>query len=248
MKLLIAEDDSLHRNFLKNMVCSIIPDLEVIEDVEDGDKAIKHFDRSAHELIILDLQMPGSTGVDVAKHVWKKRPETKILFWSNYAEEAYIRGITRIVPVDSVYGYLLKSAPEERLHLALKGVFLEDQCIVDREVRGVQRRSRNRVEGLTDFEYEALVDLSLGLTDKVIAARRNVSLRGTQSRLQHLYGKLGLDKLDIPVGSWGPTFNSRTRAISTAFARGLLNANSLKQEEDEFQRWLERNLKKQGDN
>lgn len=240
MRLLIAEDDALHRTFLRTTATKVLPTLDGIEEVEDGADAIKRFDASEFEAIILDLQMPNVTGVDAAKYIWRKKPGTRILFWSNYAEEAYVRGITKIVPQTAVYGYVLKSSSEDRLQMAIQGVFLQDQCVIDREVRGVQQRADDRSEGLTELEYEALIDLSLGLTDRAMAARRNVSLRGAQSRLQHLYLKLGLTKADIPAGPWGPSYNTRTRAVTIAISRGLLNADAIRQEEEKLADWLAR--------
>ncbi len=238
MRLLISEDDQLHRAFIAGVAKSVMPDVDEVIETGNGQAALEAFQAEPFDSVILDLQMPEVTGVDVAKSIWSRHPQTRIVFWSNYSEEAYIRGITRIVPEEAVYGYVLKSAPEERLKLALQGVFIGEQCVIDREVRGVQQRSANKVSALTDTEFEALVDVSLGLTDKAIAARRHVSLRGAQSRLQFLYQKLGLDKSDVPCGSWGPSFNSRTRVISVAMARGLLNADALKQEEAKLQDWL----------
>lgn len=238
MRLLIAEDDALHRSFLKSMAQTVLPGLEHVAEAADGAEALSLFDEQHFDWVILDLQMPRVTGVDAARHIWRNKPKAQILFWSNYADEAYIRGITRIVPEEAVYGYILKSAAEDRLLLAIQGVFLEEQCVVDREVRGVQRRTRDRHAGLTESEYEALIDLSLGLTDKVMAARRNVSLRGAQSRLQQLYQKLGLDKSEIPLGDFGPAYNARTRAVFLAMSRGLLNADALKNENASLQAWL----------
>ncbi|SHH13007.1 response regulator transcription factor [Cognatishimia maritima] len=243
MHLLIAEDDKLHRAFLEKVARNTLADLNVLTMAEDGAEAIQEFDAAEYDSVILDLQMPRMTGVEVAKTIWAKKPSTKILFWSNYTEEAYIRGITKIVPSAAVYGYILKSAPAEQLKLALQGVFVAEQCVIDREVRGVQQRAGDRLLGLSELEYEALVDLCLGLTDKAMAARRNVSLRGAQSRLQHLYQKLGLDKGDIPVGEWGPTYNSRTRAISLALSQGILNADALRKEEENLRVWMGRQQK-----
>ncbi len=242
MRLLIAEDDKLHRSFLEAVARNTLPDLDELTITGDGADTIAAFETEEYDSVILDLQMPKVTGVEVAKYIWARKPNTKILFWTNYTEEAYIRGITKIVPGAAVYGYILKSAPEEQLKLALQGVFVAEQCVIDREVRGVQQRAEDRLSGLSELEYEALVDLCLGLTDKTIAARRNVSLRGAQSRLQHLYQKLGLDKADIPLGVWGPSFNSRTRAISLALSQGILNADALRREEEDLQRWLRDNL------
>ncbi len=238
MRLLIAEDDKLHRSFLEGVSRDTLPELEELITAADGEGAIAAFGASDFDSVVLDLQMPKVTGVEVAKSIWARKPHTKILFWSNYTEEAYIRGITKIVPSEAVYGYILKSAPEEQLKLALQGVFLAEQCVIDREVRSVQQRAGDRLSGLSELEFEALVDLCLGLTDKAIAARRNVSLRGAQSRLQHLYQKLGLEKGDLPTGPWGPSFNSRTRAISLALAQGILNADALRREEKNLQDWL----------
>jgi DNA-binding NarL/FixJ family response regulator len=240
MRLLIAEDDKLHRTFLESMARNTFAELKELTLTKDGAGAIEAFRSGQYDCVLLDLQMPKVTGVDVAKAIWAKAPATKILFWSNYTEEAYIRGITKIVPEAAVYGYILKSAPDEQLKLALQGVFVAEQCVIDREVRGVQQRAGNRLSGLSELEFEALVDLCLGLTDKAMAARRNVSLRSAQSRLQNLYQKLGLDKDDIPSGEWGASFNSRTRAISLALAQGILNADALRREEEQLQVWMSR--------
>ncbi|GAA6209158.1 response regulator [Cognatishimia sp. WU-CL00825] len=243
MRLLIAEDDKLHRAFLESVARNTLPVLQDLSITGDGADAITAFGAADFDAVILDLQMPKVTGVEVAKYIWARKPRTKILFWSNYTEEAYIRGITKIVPSEAVYGYILKSAPEEQLKLALQGVFVAEQCVIDREVRGVQQRAGDRLSGLSELEYEALIDLCLGLTDKAMAARRGVSLRGAQSRLQHLYQKLGLEKADFPTGDYGPSFNSRTRAISLALSQGILNADALRREEENLQVWLSK-LKK----
>ena len=161
----------------------------------------------------------------------------RILFWSNYSDEAYVRGISKIVPKETAYGYLLKTASEQRLGLAMMGVFLEDQCIIDREIRGIQQRALDIHEGLSNTEFEVLMDIALGMTDKAIAQRRGISTRSVQSRLKQLYEKLGIDPLaqeDV-----GPTFNSRTRAVAIALSRGLLNLEGMSVAEEQLARWLD---------
>lgn len=238
MKVMVVENDALHRAFLKATVQTMVPECTAVLEAPDGAAAIEVAREQQPEFVILDLQMPNATGVEAARAIWREKPDTRILFWSNYADEAYVRGVARIVPPRAVYGYVLKSASEERLRFAIRGVFIEDQCIIDREVRGVQQRAENRLEGLTDAEYEILIDLALGLTDKVIAARRKISTRGVQSRLQHLYEKLGLEHGELTQPDWGPAFNSRTRAIYLALSRGLLNHDALKRAEQELADWL----------
>ena len=197
MNLLIAEDDPFHRTFLKNSVAAAMPECDKIFEASDGQAALDLVADEQIDGIIMDMQMPNTSGVAAASVIWRNQANMRILFWSNYADEAYVRGISRIVPKEAVYGYLLKTASEQRLELALRGVFQEDQCIIDREIRGVQQRSENIHEGLSDAEFEVLMDIALGMTDKAIAARRSISTRGVQSRLKHLYEKLGIDQTPV---------------------------------------------------
>lgn len=241
MNVLISEDDALHRAFLKTAVENALPECEQVLEAEDGEIAVEKVASNDIFGIIMDLQMPRASGVDAAKEIWHKNPDMRILFWSNYADEAYVRGVSRIVPAGAVYGYLLKSASEERLELAVRGVFLQDQCIIDREVRGIQRRSEDTLEGLTDSEFEVLTDIALGMTDKAIAARRKISTRSVQSRLKHLYEKLCIDASDSNA-EFGPLFNSRTRAVAIAISRGLLNVDGLAASQETLDVWLNTKL------
>ena len=236
MLVMIAEDDGLHRAFVRTTVQELWPgDVEIIEAC-NGDEAIALAFQRQPPCIVLDLQLPKATGIEVARAIWSRRADTHILFWSNFADESYVRGVARIVPPGSVYGYVLKSASEEGMRSALRGVFGEGHCIIDREVRGVQHRVQDRLEGITDSEYESLIDLALGLTDRAIARRRGLSKRGGQARLKHLYEKLGISS---PAdGDAAAIFNSRTRAIYLALARGLINIDALRREQERLELWL----------
>jgi DNA-binding NarL/FixJ family response regulator len=239
MLVMIAENDGLHRAFARSTVERLWPDdVEVIE-AGDGEEAISLADQLQPPHVVLDLQLPKATGIEVARVIWGRRADTHILFWSNFADEAYVRGVARIVPPGSVYGYVLKSASEEGMRSALRGVFREGHCIIDREVRGIQHRVQDRLEGITDSEYESLTDIALGLTDKAIATRRGLSRRGAQNRLQHLYDKLGLVPTDSDAGG-ASVFNPRTRAIYLALARGLISVDALRREQARLDAWLRR--------
>lgn len=92
----------------------------------------------------------------------------------------------------------------------------------------------------SDLEYEALIDIALGLKDNAIAERRYLSRRGVQNRLKSLYTKLGID-LDFSESETGNEMaNPRTRAISIALRRGLINAFVIKEEEEKLHRWLKK--------
>ena len=237
MTILIIEDDPLHRAYLHEAVSSALPECDSVIEADSGatgEKLARDHD-SAH--IVMDLQMNLRNGIETARTIWKERPETRILFWSNYSDEAYVRGVSRIVPDGVAYGYVLKSASDERLKLALRSIFVESQCVIDREVRGLQQKSLGRVSDFTDAEYEILVDIALGLTDRAISRRRHLSLRSVQNRLQQLYDKLEVYQTANEDNDDG-RFNLRTRAVAIAFLRKLLNYSALERAEVEMQDWL----------
>jgi DNA-binding NarL/FixJ family response regulator len=150
--------------------------------------------------VLMDIRMPEMAGIEVARQVWSECPSTRIIFWSHFADEVYVRELHKIVPPQTVYGYLLKNCTDEKLVSAIQAVVQDEQCVIDREVRGVDSRSQNKITGLSDAEYEVLIDIALCLTDQAIAARRFLSRRGVTNRLRNLYDKLVrnlYDKLEV---------------------------------------------------
>lgn len=237
--LVIAEDNPKDFEFLQQIVGSWDPPFR-IERADNGMAALALAQAQELPLVISDIQMPQMNGIDFARSLWESRPQARIVFWSQHKDEMYIRALSRIVPAETVYGYVLKSNPRERIDSAIRTVLFEEQCWIDPEVRKVQGRTGSSQTALSDIEFEALVDISLGLTDNLIAQRRYLSRRGVQSRLNSLYGKLGLDQEQFHSEKVGDAFNLRNRAVAVALRRGLINAFELEHEEDELQVWLKR--------
>lgn len=250
MSILIAEDNTIQRQYLANLYAQAFATYEPIESVADGAAAVEYARTHKFDLIVLDIQMPQKNGIQAAREIWKSDPRARILFWSQFKDEIYLRELGRIVPPDTVYGYLLKTASDEQLISAARAVLVDEQCWIDREVRGVTTRAASPTTGLTDTEYEALIDIALGLTDNTIARRRFLSRRGVQNRLSALYSKLGVDQEAeeaASIGTSGPsalmgqTFNPRNRAVLVAMQRGLINPTELAREAENLKDWLAAN-------
>ena len=237
--LVIAEDNPKDFEFLQQIVAEWGSSCR-IERAVNGLVALELALAQELPLVISDIQMPQMNGIDFAKALWERKPQARIVFWSQHKDEMYVRSLARIVPAETVYGYVLKSNPRERIESAMRTVLFDDQCWIDPEVRKVQGRTGSSQTALSDIEFEALVDISLGLTDNLIAQRRYLSRRGVQSRLNSLYGKLGLDLEQFQSDKVGDAFNLRNRAVSVALRRGLINAFELEHEEEELQGWLKR--------
>ncbi|APG42723.1 MAG: response regulator transcription factor [Syntrophotalea acetylenica] len=237
--IIIAEDNPRDFEFLEQLIKSWEGSC-VVDRAPNGMAALELALHQEQPLLISDIQMPQMNGIELARNLWQRKPQARIVFWSQFKDEMYVRTLSRIVPPETVYGYILKSNPRDRILSAIQTVLLEEQCWIDPEVRKVQGRAGHSQTALSDIEFEALLDISLGLTDNLIAQRRYLSRRGVQSRLNSLYSKLGVDQEQFQGDKFGDAFNLRNRAVAVALRRGLINAFELEHEEKEFQIWLKR--------
>ncbi|MBO9412544.1 MULTISPECIES: response regulator transcription factor [unclassified Ruegeria] len=238
MKVLLVEDDAMHANYLKELVQEALPEASEVSLATNGRDGEIQARQDAVEAIVMDLRMKERNGIEAARTIWSERPDTRILFWSNYSDEAYLRGIARIVPKEAAYGYVLKTASPSRMHLALRAVLLEAQIMVDREIHQIQRDQNRSGEALTEVELAILTDLALGLPDKAIAARRKLALRTIQNRLLSIYEKLDVNDLLIDAGD--VAINKRVRAVSKAMTSQILNNEAIVAAEKDLSSWLAR--------
>lgn len=237
LDILIAEDNPKDFEFLEQLLSSWEEAVNITR-VPNGQAALEIGLSRDNPLVISDIQMPEMNGIEFARKLWEHKPQARIIFWSQFKDEMYVRALVKIVPPETVYGYILKSNPRERIASAIRTVLLDEQCWIDPEVRKVQGRAGHSLTALSDIEYEALLDISLGLTDNLIAQRRYLSRRGVQSRLNSLYNKLAIDQEQFHSEKVGDAFNLRNRAVAVSLARGLVNAFELESEEKEFQIWF----------
>lgn len=233
MRVLLVEDDQFHASYMEDVLAETLPEVTEIFHAMNGEEAEHEARALTIDAVVMDLRMSRRNGIDAARTLWMERPETRILFWSNYADEAYLRGIATIVPEDSAYGYLLKTAPRDRLKLALRAVLVEGQIMVDREIHRLQRRAASPRNTLDDSEFAVLLDLAIGLQDRIIAERRGMSLRTVQNRLLSLYEKLGVDD----EASDAMPLNKRVRALNRALVTRTLNIETLETAQRDFDRW-----------
>ncbi len=234
-RLIVADDNPRDRSFLLEVLARFAPTLAA-----SGQEALDACADDPEPWVVTDIQMPDMNGIELARLLWARQPAARLLFWSQHSDETYVRTLAKIVPAETVYGYILKSNPAETVVRAAQAIFDEDQCWIDPQVRRVQARTRQRQDSLTDAEFEVLIDIALGLTDNAIAERRYLSRRGVQNRLQSLYVKLGANEASVGKSTTSDVVNIRTRAVAIALQRGLVNPFELGREERVLAAWLEK--------
>ena len=149
--LVIAEDNPKDFEFLKQMVDDWEHDC-VVEHAPNGLVAFELAQDYDEPLIISDIQMPQMNGVEFAKALWERKPKARIVFWSQFKDEMYVRSLLKIVPPETVYGYILKSNTKERILSAIQTVLQDEQCWIDPEVRKIQGVTGHSQTALSDIE------------------------------------------------------------------------------------------------
>ncbi|MFO7604628.1 MAG: response regulator transcription factor [Gammaproteobacteria bacterium] len=231
--IILAEDNPRDREFLVEHLTGV-----TLHQAVDGQEALLLAEQYAEPLVISDIQMPRMNGIEFARALWQKNPAARILFWTQYDDEMYVRALAKIIPAETVYGYVLKTNLFETIEKAIHAVFEDCQCWIDPKVRPVQARMTTGEGSITDAEFEVLIDIALGLTDNAIARRHYLSRRGAQSRLKSLYQKLGADQHPALRDRLADTINLRSRTVALALDRGLLNQEILRAEMQRLDTWL----------
>lgn len=239
MKVLVVEDVPALRFHAIEVVKRIFPGV-VISEATNGAEGLDLALSQTPDFIIMDVSMPEMSGIKAAQKIWQSFPQRKILFWSQYHREAYVRELGKIVPDEAIHGYLLKSEGDDKLEEAITSVVNDENPYIDPIVRGVQARLKSKDSGLSDVEFETLVDIATGLTDKAIAARRHISVRGVQNRLSMLLEKLvkGEDA-HLRESAGMEIFNPRTRVVFEALKRGLVDPDEVQKLEEDLSEWID---------
>jgi DNA-binding NarL/FixJ family response regulator len=239
-RVLIVDDVAVLRQHAIEVLRSISPNVVVME-ATTGQEGLDYFRSQRPDLIIMDIVMPQMNGIKAAQQIWSENPRQKILFWSQFHRESYVRELGKIVPDEAIHGYALKRENEQKLAYAITSVLLQDNPYIDPIVRGVQQ-SLNAVDSsMNETDYSILLDLIMGLTDKAIALHQHISVRGAQNRISLLSSKLlkGLDA-NLRETAGLDVYNTRVRIVLEAFRRGFIDPDDIGRLDKEIDAWVKR--------
>src|SRR5882724_11431831 len=244
MPILVAEDNEAQRRYLRELLEREFAAFAPVIEARNGDETVGLALAHRPSLCVLDIQMPGLSGVKAAKAISKEFPTARVIFWTQFPHEIYINEIRKIVKSvqpPPAYGFIHKNNPESRFLRFVAAVLEDGADMIDPAFKDSFKRPL-----LTEFEAEALYYLALGLSNWAIARKCSLSLRGVESRLATLYEKLFVS---IAEGTDHEAYeklayNIRTRAFFVALRRGLLNSDELEKAATELDVWIERDRKK----
>jgi DNA-binding NarL/FixJ family response regulator len=208
IRLLIVDDHPIVRDGLRGVFHGD-PDFEVVGEAGDGAEGVDRALALAPDVVLMDLRMPGTGGVEAIQRLRERAPEVRVLVLSTFDSDSDVLPAIEA----GATGYLLKDAPRDELVRAVRAA-REGQAVlapsVAQKLLGRMRAPAPAPsEQLTDRELEVLRLVAAGSTNKESARRLFISEATIKTHLLHLYAKLGV--------------RDRAAAVAEGYKRGLLS-------------------------
>lgn len=192
IRLLVADDHAIVRLGLRQ-ICTMAPDFRLAGEARNGWEVIREVAAGGFDLLLLDLVMPGPSGVELLKRVRKEAPRLPVLVFSVHGE-AHI--VARAIKVGA-RGYLTKDCEPETLIAAIRqvaagGYYMDPGLATSLIYSEAQAQSETPHTLLTDREYEIFQLLVEGSSANEIAARLHLSPKTVSTHKFRFMRKLGV--------------------------------------------------------
>jgi DNA-binding NarL/FixJ family response regulator len=187
IRVLIADDHSIVRDGLKRILAAT-PDLEVAGEAANGDQALAQVKANDYDVVMLDMSMPGLSGIDLIKRLKLEKPRLRILVLSMHGESQYAARALKA----GAAGYLNKDAAADELLGVLRKVAAGGVHIGDAAAASLLNKTESPHETLSDREFEVMRFLVEGLGPTEIGERLHLSVKTVSTHKTRILEKLGL--------------------------------------------------------
>lgn len=195
-RIVIAEDYTILREGLRALISSN-PDFEVVGEAEDGKGAIQHAEKLLPDLVLIDLSMPRTNGVDAIREIRNRCPKTKIVALTVHKAEEYILAALEA----GADGYVLKDATHPELMMAIETVLRDKRYlspgVSERIIEGYLEGKKGQKpisswDTITRRERQVLKLIAEGYKNREIADYLCVSVKTIEKHRANLMQKLDL--------------------------------------------------------
>ena len=192
IRIVIADDHAIVREGLKRIVSSIA-DMEVAGEAGNGTEVMQRVRELAFDVLVLDLSMPGRSGMELIKLARGEKPQLRILVLSMHQESQYaVRAIK-----NGASGYLTKESAPGQLEQAIRkvasgGAFISAEVAEQLALGAMPGSEAVPHEGLSNREFEVLQLLVAGVSLTDIATQLNLSVKTVSTHKTNLMQKMGL--------------------------------------------------------
>ena len=210
IRVVLVDDHAILRSGLRR-VLDAEPDIEVVGEAESAERAVFEALANKPDVVVMDLVMPGKSGIEGMPAVFQAAPDVRVLVLSMQDDPRYVREAFEA----GAAGYVLKEAADTEVVGALRAVAAGERYVhptLGARLVAAEAEERKRAEAdpLSEREREVLRLLALGHTNQEIAKMLYISVRTAETHRAHIMRKLGL--------------SSRAELVRYALAEGLLEA------------------------
>ncbi|MGD1995126.1 MAG: response regulator transcription factor [Anaerolineae bacterium] len=190
IRVLIADDHPVVRRGLESMLAGQ-EDIEIVGAAQDGQSTLRMARRLQPDVILLDIRMPDTSGLDIARELRQVLPEAKIIVLTTYDQEGYFQSALKA----GVHAYLLKDTAHRELARAIRAVHQGQRVIGPTLVGKLWRQFEGADRTLlTEEEVQILRWIAQGATNKQIAQQGFWSEVTVKRKIQVIYEKLGVTR------------------------------------------------------
>jgi len=193
IRVVIADDHTILREGLRQLL-GADADIEVVAEAADGHEVLARVRGVEFDVLLLDMSMPGKSGIELIKQVKSEKPRLRVLVLSMHEETQYaVRAIKA-----GASGYVTKDSAGTQLVTAIHrvakgGAFITAEVAEQLALGAMPGAEGPPHERLSDREFEVFQRLVAGETVTDIAARLNLSGKTVSTHKARLMEKLGLD-------------------------------------------------------
>lgn len=192
MKILIADDHAIVREGVKQIVRGL-PEVTLIEEVSEGNEAFAKICSTAYDVVILDISMPGMSGLDVLQRMKDRNIQARVLMFSFYPQEQYAIRAFKL----GASGYLSKDSAFDELATAIRkiagGGRYVSAALAERLLfQDIDPAGRLPHEALSEREFQIMIQLAQGHSVTEIAHALFLSDKTISTYRARLLEKMGL--------------------------------------------------------
>ena len=209
LRIMLAEDHAILREGLRGLI-ERQPEMEIIGEAKDGQAAIELAQTLKPDIVIMDVSMPGASGIEATRQIKANCPGVKIVALSAFDKPDFVLGMIKA----GASAYLLKENLFDELLKAIQAA-VQGQSYLCPEVAKVVvqacQEEHTSLSSLDEEELDLIKRLTQGLSAKDIATQQGLSVKTVEGRRRRLLHKLKL--------------NSVAELVHYAISEGLVEAH-----------------------